>query len=398
MPIPTTEYEAWFVEFSVPLVSNTAWADSIVMTLSARDDNYKSRGADGCLERETPSPFSSCITPNLVSTEFSKVSPRIGLSWVINDQVSVRASRAESFRAPGFSDLFSTRQGAAPTDFLFDPLIDAYVPGIRVTGANSNLRPETAENISIGTTYTPNWAEGLVARLDYSKLDYIDRIANSFELNGLLPLEVYGNLPEFFVRDPNAVYPGTDINVLQQVIGLPINISNTLTEILDLDISHILDTDYGTFSPGINVSYVLDQFDVPVAGVAAVSRLGTTRSVDEYKAQARLDWNRGPSSASLRVNYTPSYDNINFVGSPREFDPMTNPDGIPVMKVSAYLTVDATYNYRWSNGFSARAGARNLFDKDFPFALATNGDAPYDALRVDLRGRVAFIEVGYTYD
>ena len=381
VPEPTVDYDAWFVEFSVPLVRNADWADSLTMTLSARQDNYASSGA---------------VAAEVIQADFSEISPRIGFSWVINDQVALRGSRGEGFRAPGFSDLFST---STQSFFLstFDPLFGFTPAPVEIAfGGNINLRPETSENTSIGITYTPSWAGGLVARLDYSKLDYIDRISNSMELGQLLPLEEFGNLPEFFERDPNVVYPGTNINVLTRAINTPVNISGTLTETVDLDISYVLDTDYGTFIPGININYVLEQINVPVPGAEEVDRVGTTLGIDEYRVQGRLDWNRGPASGALFLNYTPSYDNVNFEGDVRGFDPVTNPDGIPVTAISSYLTVDASFNYRWGNGLSTRVGARNLLDRDFPFALSAR--APYDASRVDLRGRVAFIELSYDFE
>lgn len=396
LPEPELDYDAWFVEFLVPLVSDAAWARSVTMTLSARDDNYTSAGADGCADPVAG--FFGCDNPNIVEKKFGKVSPRFGLSWVVNDEVTIRASRADGFRAPGFSDLFrvDTISFNFPT---FDPLLGGFTPGPVPFELSSNidLRPETSENLSLGVTYTPSWAEGLTIKLDYSELDYINRIANSDELRGLLPAETYGNLPEFFERNLSAVYPGTDINVLTRVLARPVNISRTLTETLDLDVAFRIEAGTGTWSPGLNISYVMDQLDSPTAGSEPVDRVGTTKGIDEYKIQGRLDWSRGRASAALFLNYTPSYDNTNFVDTFRGFDPVINPTGIPVHRIDSYLTVDVSFNYTWDNGFGLRAGARNLLNEDFPFALDVNG-RPFDALRVDTRKRVAYLELKYAFN
>ena len=64
------------------------------------------------------------------------------------------------------------------------------------------------------------------------------------------------------------------------------------------------------------------------------------------------------------------------------------------MKVDSRTTVDLTGGYRFDNGLAVRAGGRNIFDADFPFMLSRSG-RPFDTTRVDLRGRVLFVEVTY---
>ena len=64
------------------------------------------------------------------------------------------------------------------------------------------------------------------------------------------------------------------------------------------------------------------------------------------------------------------------------------------MPVDSRTTVDVTGTYRFGNGITARAGGRNVLDADFPFMVGYQG-RPFDPSRVDLRGRVMFIEVTY---
>jgi outer membrane receptor protein involved in Fe transport len=69
--------------------------------------------------------------------------------------------------------------------------------------------------------------------------------------------------------------------------------------------------------------------------------------------------------------------------------------------VGGYTTVDLTGSYQyhgpgvWLDGLTITAGARNLFDKSFPFIDLDYGPVlPFDPSRVDVRGRVVFVEVG----
>ena len=48
-----------------------------------------------------------------------------------------------------------------------------------------------------------------------------------------------------------------------------------------------------------------------------------------------------------------------------------------------------TAKYKFDNGITVGGGARNLLDAAFPFSLSTNSK-PFDASRVDPRGRVIF--------
>ena len=50
-------------------------------------------------------------------------------------------------------------------------------------------------------------------------------------------------------------------------------------------------------------------------------------------------------------------------------------------------------------GVSIPAGVRNVFDEDFPaINLVAGRVLPFDPRRVDVRGRVAFIEIGKKFN
>ena len=88
------------------------------------------------------------------------------------------------------------------------------------------------------------------------------------------------------------------------------------------------------------------------------------------------------------MHYQPEYDNNTFVN---DFFRT-----IPELKVDSRTTVDLTGTYRFDNGITARAGGRNIFNADFPFMVGYQG-RPFDTSRVDLRGRVLFVEVTYDF-
>ena len=411
VPAPVSKYEAWYAEFSAPLVENVSWAERVVLTGSVRYDGYEATGSTQEQSTELtflPGPpfvqVDRTVGPLESQTvDFNETSFGAGVRWDLNDELSFTASYNESFRAPSFDEVFGRQSDFIGSGVILDPLLEAAgLPPVDPSqlqtlrsSSNVDLEPETAENIAFGVTYTPNWAEALVVQLDYSKLDYTNRITSTGTLRQFMSLEEYGNRADIFVRpDPTDTYAGTDIPVARLQNTYSINIAETVTESLDLDVSYGLDTDFGSFQPGLTVAYILTQEDALFSGATPVDNLGTTRGIDQYKVQARLDWTSGPASVFLRADYTPSYTNLNFRGTARGFDPVTNPDGIPEYEIDSYLTVSATFNYDWDNGLTTIVGARNLFNEEFPFALSASGN-PVDASRVDTRGRVLFAEIRY---
>ena len=388
VPSPNRDLTAYFVELSLPLIGEAnarPWAKSLSVTLQARYDKYSVTGAAG---REGAVDGGVLVTsgdPKLVDVEFDNVSERVGVKWAPTDELAVQASWSEAFRAPTFGDLFSTRTqrycslaGGNPNQ-VYDPLDGQFKLACTRSGANLDLVPETSNQTAIGFEYVPRWGEGLVVELDYSEIDFRDRIASPTELSRLLPPEVYGNIEEIFIRDEN----GNLIEVDYRTI----NIARRVSETIDLDVSTELETAHGTFFPGLNVHYVVGQFDQAFPdSEEQIDFVGKALGLLRYGVEGRLSWVRGNATADLRIHYQPAYDNNSFVND--------NSRRIPEMKVDSRTTVDLTGGFRFDNGFAVRAGGRNIFDADFPFMLSRSG-RPFDTTRVDLRGRVLFVEVTY---
>ena len=389
---PNRDLTAYFVELQLPLIGQEnarPGAKSLVLSLKARYDKYSIIGAAGIEGAVDGGPLvfpGPDMPPKLINVTFDNVVERFGIAWVPTDELIVTASLSEAFRAPTFSDLFSTRTqrycsfaSGAPAQ-VYDPLDGQFKLACSRTGANLDLLPESSDQTAIGFKYAPRWGDGLVVALDYSEIDFRDRIAYPFELGRLLPDEVYGRIDTIFIRDEN--------DNLIEMDSRPINIARRVSETIDLDVSTALETSYGMFLPGLNVHYVLGQFDQAFPdSEERVDFVGKALGVFKYKVEGRLGWAQGDKvSADLRVHYQPGYDNNTFVN---DFFRT-----IPEMPVDSRTTVDVTGTYRFGNGITARAGGRNVLDADFPFMVGYQG-RPFDPSRVDLRGRVMFIEVTY---
>ncbi len=378
---PERDLFAGFAEVSIPIFSDSnkiAWVESLTLSGQIRYDRYSLSGAVGMTEAGDP---------NLIDAEFSAFSPRIGLAWAPIEGTRIRASWGRSFRAPSYTDLFRGRELS-----IFFPIFDVLAPGgpSRVTVetsfvGNPDVEPETSDNYSFGIEFTPPGFEQLLVSVSYGKVDFEDRIISTTTLASLLSPAEFQALSDVYIRDAEG-------NLLE-VRNRTINQAARVVETLDLDVTYWIDTSFGLFRPSINLSYFLKLEDQFTEDAEPVELLGTARGNDEYRLQGSLHWRRDAMSANLFINYIPEYENnfgtLFFEGELEGH----------VQDVDSYTTVDLTAKYTINSGtlrgMNLLAGARNLFDADFPLALIDV--QPFDGTRVDLRGRVLFLDVSYEY-
>ena len=94
--------------------------------------------------------------------EEDKVSPKVAARWALTPNFLVRASYAESFRAPSLKQLFGAAEQGADT--LSSPEECAAIgeptgctiPAFFVTGGNRNLKPEKGKTFNLGFVYDVN--------------------------------------------------------------------------------------------------------------------------------------------------------------------------------------------------------------------------------------------------
>ena len=379
VPRPTRDLDAAYMELSVPLVGDgNAKRGLRALTLigQVRYDSYEVEGAVG-----TQVPNDRNAPPNLVRVKFSNAAPRFGVAYRPTETTIVRASWSESFRAPVFNQLFSTSSRTIASTSVYDPLRNPpWVPALLTFGPNPDLKPEISENINVGVQYMPRWSEGLEIKVDFSDIDYRDRIASSGQLSNLLPAEEYGNLPQFFRRDE-------DGNLIES-ISRSVNISRRLNRIFDVAVSKRFRTSYGDFTPRLNYHRVLKMCDQAIKGSPCRRFVGELIGVDKYKLRGELKWVKDDWAVNVLVHHTPGY-----IGNAFETNIFQD---IPNTDVSSYTTVDFVASYVFDNGLTLRGGGRNIFDREFPFVLTTSA-RPFDGKRVDTRGRVLLLEASWGY-
>jgi iron complex outermembrane recepter protein len=163
-----------FVEFNIPLLSEVTFARSLELSVAARYSDYSSFG--------------------------STTNPKASFRWQPIDDLLVRGSWGEGFRAPSVSELFAGnatgRPGFQDPCSANNPLFLASaqtraqcaatgVPAgfqsqlsqtFLTTGGNPGLSPETSKSKTLGLVYSPNWLEGADLYLDWYSLQIANAI------------------------------------------------------------------------------------------------------------------------------------------------------------------------------------------------------------------------------
>lgn len=129
-----------FAEFQVPLLTNLPAAKRLESNVAVRWADYEGAGEVWAW--------------------------KVGLSWELNEQLRLRATRSRDVRAPNLRDRFDqTLGGVNATDKSASPPINYSVIGF--SGGNPNLDAEEADTWTAGIVFQPTFLEGFQASLDW---------------------------------------------------------------------------------------------------------------------------------------------------------------------------------------------------------------------------------------
>ncbi len=341
----------------------------------------------------------------------STFNPKFGVRTVVANDLEVRVSYSEAFRAPTLQEIelplnlvvnplpnaFITTFTPPPPD---DPALTGFTVLLATSGGNADLQEETAEVWSIGSTYTPSFASGLSLDVTYYAISYDDRLEVIAPLTPLqnpafVDLAVVNPGVAFVSRlfDEAAAsggfvfnFAGFDAEDVQVVsrAGLQ-NVGVREVDGIDANISYEFDTGMGTLFSHLNIAYVLN-FDSQLSDASeALDELNALYRPLELRLRGGIGWKRDSISIVGIVNYSGSYDD--------------NVDRAEAGNVDAWTTFDMNTSYQFGDQTSSRLlnnirlslNVRNLFDEEPPTVLTADG-FNYDTVNADPFGR--FISIG----
>lgn len=374
-------------EIFIPILRDVAFAKTLNVTFGSRYSKYSTFG-------------------NATNSKF-------GLEWRPLDDVLVRGTIAEVFRAPTISNLYGAPTSNAPT--FRDPCIGVTspvgananidracqnvardgsfrgAPNGQITGliaGNPNLQPEEGKAFTWGLVYDPSWLEGLSTSIDVWRFALNNNIS-ALDVNTVaLQCFTAGNLCDYihrFSADGQIFY-----------IDQPtLNLGRLDAKGADFSIKYRLpETSFGTFRVGLDATYTA-QFnqtiinpDGDVTGViyAAGQFNRQLGNYARWRAMGTLNWELGNFDASWTSRYVHGFD----LGSLRvggDSADGTFPNVVVPYGASTYHNLQVGYQIEPINA-RVELGVDNVFDKQPPILFqnnVTNGNT--DPVTFDTVGR-----------
>jgi iron complex outermembrane receptor protein len=335
--------------------------------------------------------------------------------WKPVNDLLLRGSYAEGFRAPSIGELFGAQSRAdAPID---DPCTNVagspYQTSATVrtnctangvpangsyqeptggqigtlTGGSTNLKPETSKTLLFGGVYSPTWAResGFASQLSLEVNYYDVKVKGAISaINPQVTLARCAQLGDAsscanVIRSPNGQ--------IARVIGLLQNIGGIRTKGVDMTfVYRSRETGAGIFGLSLSGNYLAKYTEtLPTdSGAATVSYKGTTRgfpdqSYPKIKGTGILSWTIGNFDASFTGRY---------------IDHVTEADG---HKMNSRFYGDAQIVYTPSllnEKFSITFGVINLFNQDPPPCNTCTGPN-YDPTTYNVPGQFGYVRLAY---
>ncbi|NWF32039.1 TonB-dependent receptor [Stenotrophomonas sp. SAM-B] len=362
-----------YLELNVPILADMAFAKELTFNVASRYSDYSNFGG----------------TTN----------SKFGLTWRPMDELLVRGTYAEGFRAPTISDLYGGLSSSfesyidpcgvtAPGSVAGNgPCSAAGVPANYtqigqgnkvcstlpcqsgdqfVSGANPNLTPETSKSKTVGLVWSPRWVQGLDVSLDWYRYEISDMIIEDSVDRILRDCYVLGNSArcEGVVRAP-------DGHVSALTYGTA-NLGKMETEGYDLGIKYRLpELAIGQFNIDWQTSY-LSKYDEagensngdPIM-IGMVGQSGDT-TLFRVRSNLGVNWAMG----DFGVNYTARYysglsESCISIGctDPNRF---ANGEAAPLRKTGSNTFHDLQVSWQAPWDATIAVGANNVFDHKGP--------------------------------
>ncbi|MCG9737284.1 TonB-dependent receptor [Shewanella insulae] len=306
---------AAFYEAAMPLT------DTIELNIAARYDDYSDFG--------------------------DNVAPKASVRWQALDNVVVRASYSEAFRAPALDQLYAATTFSAEdgTDYPYcaatgipqgdcpEKQYDTWI------SANKNLGPETSEYINFGVAW--DVVDNFGVKVDYFDLK-IDDVISQRSITNVMEGIASGSL-----TPTDTFYVKRDATGAAEEIGTGYGNGDKLQiKGVDVALNGNLETDIGDFSLAWTNSFVLEYVEEVEGGAGAVDTAGWNGQ-PEYKSVFTTTYTMGDHRVSWNMNYTDSTYETKDTG-----------------KLDSWLIHNINYTYDAGSFGSIMLGVNNLTDED----------------------------------
>lgn len=301
----------------------------------------------------------------------NKTSPKVAFRFTPVKDMLLRASYAESFRAPSLKQLYGGQEEGA-VNITYNGVPD--VPAFRVTGSNPNLRPETGKFYNLGAVWdiTPT----LSVSTDIFRIKKKDNI-NTPDVDYIV------------ANRPDLVSVGSDSRIrVQQLLT---NIAETEISGVDVDLRYRLPKmSFGTISLR-NAATYYDKIKKRNTPQDPLLNYAGTYAQARWRNTFAATLEQGPWSVTGTVR--------SVSGFADEDDPSTITSA--TRRVEAHEELDLFVSYTGIKSFKLDFGIKNLLDTTPPYSLQNTSSNDYTqagfAELYNNRGRFFYGTVTYTF-
>jgi len=374
-----------YAEALFPLLKDLPGVQSLNLSLGTRFSDYSSVG--------------------------SKTNSKVSIEYRPIQDLLLRGTVSQVFRAPNINELYSGVVGDAPT--VNDPC-NGYTGGNDVACANVptngsyhqadgqisgkasgaevagyQLKPETGKSYDVGFVYDPRWLEGLSISADWWRIDLEDTITGVSAQTVLN--QCYANPASAFCALIHRNGNGT----INYVAEPTVNLGTLATRGVDFNATYRLPvTSWGTFSAGLNGTY-LERYDVlpdttdPSTVTIRNGGMYTYAygNFPRWRALGTLNWAQGDWSAAWRARYV-GKTRIGSSDLDQGLSADTDEAGV-VRRIGSFVYHNVQVGYTvapWHTSFEL--GVDNLTNKQAPLYYANNGgNGNTDVATYDVLGR-----------
>ncbi len=328
---------------------------------------------------------------------------KVALEWAPIEDLRLRSTYAEGFRAPNISELFLGQQqsaesytdpcrnyGTSGTDAntVANCQADGLPPNFNLAtfqattlqGGNPNLQPETSESLTFGLVLTPRFLEDLSVSIDYFDIEITDAVGSAPTSEVISACYASPNFSDpLCALMVGPAFPGVDEtpsttaparrNSNQQISGIlqtNANLATYKTSGIDFQVNYGFETGLGLIDLRLSGTY-LDEYDyLPFTGGELVQlagyfggdpAFGNPATFAEWQSNFGITLTRDDWGANLTARYMSETDDIDAAAA----------NLVNVADAITYLDVQGYYNW---NDITFTLGVRNLTDEDPPYVTA----------------------------
>jgi len=328
---------------------------------------------------------------------------KVALEWAPIEDIRLRSTYSEGFRAPNISELFLGQQQSAESytdpcrnygtsgtdantvancqaDGLAADFNLATFQATTLQGGNPDLEPETSETLTVGLVFTPSFIEGLSVSIDYFDIDIDDAVGTaptsevisacyaSAGFSDPLCALIVGPAFPGVDETPSPAAPTRRNSNLQisGVLQTNANLATYETSGIDFQVDYGFETGIGLIDLRLIGTYLDDYDYLPFAGSDLVElagffggdpAFGNPAAFAEWRTNFSANLTRDDWGANITARYMASTDDRDAAPANLE----NTADSVTYFDVQGY--------YDW-NEMKFTLGVRNLTDEEPPYVTA----------------------------